>query len=74
MMALVSLTITNAFVHGLTLVKYIPIYYIDLYAIDLGITGPNIAFYLLSILMASSIVGRIIPVSCSWNYKSKQHN
>ena len=58
----------------LTVVKYIPIYYIGLYAIDLGITGPNLAFYLLSILMASSIVGRILPVSSLENDKLDRIN
>ncbi|KKA20232.1 hypothetical protein T310_5738 [Rasamsonia emersonii CBS 393.64] len=40
---------------------YIPFFYVQTYAIDNRITGENLAFYLLSILNASSIVGRIIP-------------
>ena len=38
-----------------------PIYYIQSYAINLGITDENLGFYLLPILNAASIVGRILP-------------
>lgn len=41
---------------------YIPIYYIGSYAFLRGITSRSFAFYLLPILMASSAVGRIVPV------------
>ena len=47
----------------LTSTKYVPIYYIGSFSIALDITGPNLAFYLLPIMMAASAVGRIIPVS-----------
>ena len=47
----------------LTCTKYVPIYYIGSYAVALDITGPNLAFYLVPIMMAASVVGRIIPVS-----------
>ena len=40
---------------------YIPIFYIQTYAIQKGITSQNLGFYLLPILNAASIFGRIIP-------------
>ncbi|KAL8867907.1 MAG: hypothetical protein Q9174_005354, partial [Haloplaca sp. 1 TL-2023] len=40
---------------------YVPIFYIQVYALALGATNMNYAFYLLSILNASSFVGRVLP-------------
>jgi MFS family permease len=40
---------------------YDPIYYIQPYAINSGITDENLGFYLLPILNAASIAGRILP-------------
>jgi MFS family permease len=40
---------------------YGPLYYIGAYAIDKHITNENLAFYLLPIINAASIFGRIIP-------------
>ncbi|OAP60615.1 hypothetical protein AYL99_05617 [Fonsecaea erecta] len=40
---------------------YGPLYYIGPYAIQNGITGENLGFYLLPIINAASIPGRIIP-------------
>lgn len=40
---------------------YGPIYYIGPYAISKGITDVNLGFYLLPILNAASVAGRIIP-------------
>lgn len=40
---------------------YIPIFYVQSYAIEEKIMSENLAFYMLSILNASSIFGRIIP-------------
>ncbi|KAG0646092.1 Aspyridones efflux apdF [Hyphodiscus hymeniophilus] len=40
---------------------YIPFFYVQSYAIQEKITSPDLAFYMLSILNASSIFGRIIP-------------
>ncbi|MCJ1306620.1 hypothetical protein MMC25_000263 [Agyrium rufum] len=40
---------------------YIPIFYIQTYSIQSGIANANLGFYLLPILNASSILGRILP-------------
>lgn len=40
---------------------YTPFFYIQSYAIQTGITDPNLAFYLLAILNAASTFGRVIP-------------
>ncbi|CAJ0549956.1 Ff.00g065510.m01.CDS01 [Fusarium sp. VM40] len=40
---------------------YVPLYYVQLHAIDGGITDSNLGFYLLPILNAASVFGRIIP-------------
>ncbi|SCO91259.1 related to monocarboxylate transporter [Fusarium oxysporum] len=40
---------------------YVPFYYVQLHAIDRGITNSNLGFYLLPILNAASVFGRIIP-------------
>ncbi|KIX04723.1 uncharacterized protein Z518_05593 [Rhinocladiella mackenziei CBS 650.93] len=40
---------------------YGPVYYIQPYAIGKGITSENVGFYLLPILNAASIPGRIVP-------------
>lgn len=40
---------------------YGPLYYIGPYAIQSGITGENLAFYLLPMLNAASVPGRIFP-------------
>lgn len=40
---------------------YGPIYYLQPYAINTGITNENLGFYLLPILNAASIAGRILP-------------
>jgi MFS family permease len=40
---------------------YFPVFYIQSYAISKHITNENLAFYLLSILNAASLFGRIIP-------------
>lgn len=42
---------------------YVPMVYIGVYSLEKDITGPTLAFYLLPILQAASIFGRIIPVS-----------
>ena len=40
---------------------YIPFFYIQAYAIQTKVTNDNLAFYLLVILNAASIFGRVIP-------------
>ena len=40
---------------------YIPFFYISVYAVQRGITDENLAFYLLAILNAGSVFGRIMP-------------
>jgi predicted MFS family arabinose efflux permease len=40
---------------------YTPLYYIQNYAIEKRITGENLGFYLLPILNAASVPGRILP-------------
>ncbi|KAF1987174.1 MFS general substrate transporter [Aulographum hederae CBS 113979] len=40
---------------------YVPFFYVQTYAITQNIMKPDLAFYLLSILNASSIFGRLIP-------------
>jgi len=40
---------------------YAPFFYVQTYAIETGLANPNLAFYLLSIINAASIFGRIIP-------------
>lgn len=40
---------------------YIPMFYIQSYAITQGITNENLGFYLLVILNAASLFGRIVP-------------
>ena len=40
---------------------YAPFFYIESYSIDTKIMGPNLGFYLISILNAASIFGRAIP-------------
>ena len=40
---------------------YVLYYYIQLYAIDVAGTDPNLAFYLLAILNAGSFFGRLLP-------------
>lgn len=40
---------------------YSPVYYLSTYAISKGITDENLGFYLLPILNAASIAGRIVP-------------
>ena len=40
---------------------YNPFFYVQSYVIDSGIADPNLAFYMLSIINASSTFGRIIP-------------
>ncbi|KAF2457834.1 MFS general substrate transporter [Lineolata rhizophorae] len=40
---------------------YAPFYYIQLYSIELNITGGDLTFYLLSIINAASVFGRVIP-------------
>lgn len=40
---------------------YTPVYYIQLYAIETGLADLELAFYLLPILNAASVPGRIIP-------------
>ena len=40
---------------------YSPVYYLSSYAIGKGITDENLGFYLLPILNAASIAGRIVP-------------
>lgn len=39
---------------------YIPFFYIQSYALDLGVST-SMAFYLLSIMNASSLLGRLLP-------------
>ena len=43
--------------------QYVPVYYIGSYALSFRITGPDLAFYLLPILQAGSVFGRVLPVS-----------
>ncbi len=40
---------------------YAPFFYVQTYAIETGITSVDFAFYLLSILNAASIFGRVLP-------------
>ncbi|KAL9094562.1 MAG: hypothetical protein Q9165_003121 [Trypethelium subeluteriae] len=40
---------------------YAPFFYISSYSINTGIMGPNLAFYLLSILNSTSVFGRALP-------------
>ncbi|KAK5718550.1 hypothetical protein LTR15_008281 [Elasticomyces elasticus] len=40
---------------------YNPFFYVQSYVIESGIAGPGLAFYMLSIINASSTFGRIIP-------------
>ena len=40
---------------------YAPFFYIQLFALETGIMGPNLAFYVLAVLNAASTFGRIIP-------------
>ncbi|KAF2718850.1 MFS general substrate transporter [Polychaeton citri CBS 116435] len=40
---------------------YTPFFYVQSFAINTGIVDKNLAFYLLSILNASSCVGRVVP-------------
>lgn len=40
---------------------YTPFFYVQLYAIEKGITDTNLGFYLISILNTASIFGRIFP-------------
>ncbi|ERF73598.1 hypothetical protein EPUS_00851 [Endocarpon pusillum Z07020] len=40
---------------------YGPVYYLQPYAINMGITNENLGFYLLPILNAASVAGRILP-------------
>jgi MFS family permease len=40
---------------------YVPFFFVQLYAIQEGIMSENLAFYLLPVLNAGSIFGRIIP-------------
>jgi MFS family permease len=40
---------------------YGPVYYLQPYAINTGITNENLGFYLLPVLNAASIAGRILP-------------
>ncbi|KAK3110251.1 hypothetical protein LTR53_015642 [Teratosphaeriaceae sp. CCFEE 6253] len=40
---------------------YNPFFYVQSYVIDSNIAGPNLAFYMLSIINAASTFGRIIP-------------
>ncbi|TKA32032.1 hypothetical protein B0A50_01278 [Salinomyces thailandicus] len=52
------------FVAGLFLAfmgLYAPFFYVQSYAIETGIANPRLAFYLLSIINATSTFGRIIP-------------
>lgn len=42
-------------------IRYIPAYYIGTYALEKQITGESLAFYLVAIMQAASIVGRIGP-------------
>lgn len=40
---------------------YVLFFYVQTYAIETGITNPNLGFYLLAILNSGSVFGRIIP-------------
>jgi hypothetical protein len=40
---------------------YQPFFYVQSFAIKTGLTNPNLGFYLLSILNATSAFGRILP-------------
>src|SRR5438046_93695 len=40
---------------------YPPFFYVQLYSLETGITGTALSFYLLSILNATSVFGRILP-------------
>jgi MFS family permease len=40
---------------------YIPFYYLSTYSIEKGIVDPNLGFYLLTIINAASVFGRIVP-------------
>jgi MFS family permease len=40
---------------------YIPFYYLSTYTVELGLIDENLAFYLLTIINAASVLGRIVP-------------
>ena len=40
---------------------YIPMFYVQSFAIEEGITSENLAFYMLSIINAASVFGRLVP-------------
>ncbi|KXT18081.1 hypothetical protein AC579_4551 [Pseudocercospora musae] len=46
---------------SIVIALYIPIVYISSYALTYRITTPNLAFYLVPILQAANIVGRMVP-------------
>ncbi|KAF7192369.1 MFS-type transporter dbaD [Pseudocercospora fuligena] len=46
---------------AIVIALYIPIVYISSYALTYHITSPNLAFYLVPILQAANIVGRMVP-------------
>ena len=45
---------------------YIPFFYVQLYAIERTDIGEHLAFYLLTLLNAGSLFGRIVSSSCFW--------
>ena len=54
-----TLFVAGAFIGFMGL--YMPFFYIQLYAIQGGITDTNLAFYLVAILNSASVFGRIVP-------------
>lgn len=53
----------TAFVIGLALsfmAYFVPFFYVESQALELG-TNPDLAFYILSIMNAAGVVGRIVP-------------
>lgn len=46
---------------SIVIALYIPIVYISSYALTYHITSPNLAFYLVPILQAANIIGRMVP-------------
>ena len=53
---------------------YVPYFYIESYALDKNIFGKNIAFYLLPIMNAGSVFGRVVSFPISFEYVFSYNN
>ncbi|PVH96091.1 MFS general substrate transporter [Periconia macrospinosa] len=61
-----------SFILGFTFMmaaNYVPYFFIEDYAIALGVR-PTISFYLVSIMNAASVFGRVLPSICAYRYGS----